>query len=64
MYELDDIIESIINGQRRQAVVQIEMSDITWREVFDRLEEMDRPHEICVMFTIGQNMEHILVRGE
>ena len=45
-------------------MVQIEMSNHTWRELFDRLEEMDRCHEIGVMFTIGQNMEHILVRGE
>ena len=64
MYSLDEIIESIGNGQRRQAVVQIEMSNCTWREVFDRLEEMGKPHEIAVMFTIGQNMEHIKVKGE
>ena len=61
---MDEILESILNGQRRQALKQLEDSNYTMRDLFDELESRGDYHEICVMFTIAQINDYIQVKGE
>ena len=63
MIEMDDIIESIYNGQRRQAVAQVDTSSITFDELFEELIDRDMLNEIVTIFRIAQSMNVIKVRN-
>ena len=64
MYLMHEILDSIGNGQRKEALRKLEDSTYTMRELFDELESQGSCHEICVMFTIAQNHDIIKVKGE
>ena len=64
MYLMEEITDSIGNGQRKEALRKLEDSTYTMRELFDELEAMGKHHEVLVMFTIAQNNNYITVKGE
>ena len=49
MYDLNTIIESIINGQRKQALVQLCDSVYSLEDLFERLLEEQMPEETMLM---------------
>ncbi len=64
METLETIYESIVNGQRRQALDQLENSDLVFQDLLEHLEDMGEIHEMVVMFRVAQNNNFILVKGE
>jgi hypothetical protein len=61
---MNEILDSIGNGQRKQALTQLDDSTYTMRELFDELETRRDYHEILVMFSIAQSQDYIKVKGE
>ena len=59
MYDLDTIIESIINGQRKQALDQLCDSAHLLEDLFERLLEEQMPKEIIRMFRVAINSGYI-----
>ena len=59
MYDLNTIIESIINGQRKQALVQLCDSVYSLEDLFERLLEEQMPEEIIRIFRVAVNSGYI-----
>ena len=59
MYDLDTIIESIINGQRKQALDQLCDSRYLLEDLFERLLEEQMPEEIMRMLRVAINSGYI-----
>ena len=59
MYDLDTIIESIINGQRKQALDQLCDSRYLLEDLFEQLLEEQMPKEIICMFRVAVNSGYI-----
>ena len=59
MYDLDTIIESIINGQRKQAIAQLCDSRYLLEDLFERLLEEQMPEEIMRMLRVAINSGYI-----
>ena len=59
MYDLDTIIESIINGQRKQALDQLCDSRYLLEDLFERLLEEQMHKEIICMFRVAVNSGYI-----
>ena len=59
MYDLDTIIESIINGQRKQAIVQLCDSVYSLEDLFERLIEEQMQKEILCMYRVAVNSGYI-----
>ena len=59
MHDLDTIIESIINGQRKQAFDQLCDSRYLLEDLFERLLEEQMPKEIICMFRVAVNSGYI-----
>lgn len=56
---MGEIIESIINGQRKQALDQLYNSPFTLDELFTTLIELEQCQEIPRMFRIAVNENYI-----
>ena len=50
---MEQIIESILNGQRVQALQQLISSQYLLEDLFEELLELDDPHEIITMYRIA-----------
>ena len=59
MYDLNTIIESIINGQRKQALVQLCDSVYSLEDLFERLIEEQMPEEVIRMYRVAVNSGYI-----
>lgn len=59
MYDLDTIIDSIRNGQRKQALAQLCDSKYSLEDLFERLLEEQMPKEILCMYHIAVNSGYI-----
>lgn len=59
MYDLNTIIESIHNGQRKQALDQLCNSRYLLDDLFERLLEEQMPKEIICMFRVAVNSGYI-----
>ena len=59
MYDLNTIIESIHNGQRKQALDQLCDSRYLLDDLFERLLEEQMPEEIIRMFRVAVNSGYI-----
>ena len=59
MYDLDTIIESIINGQRKQALDQLCDSAHLLEDLFELLLEKQMPEEIIRMYRVAVNSGYI-----
>ena len=56
---MDKIIESICNGQRKQALDQLCDSRYLLEDLFERLLEKQMPKEILCMFRVAVNSGYI-----
>ena len=56
---MDEIIESIRNGQRKQALEQLLQSSYLLEDLFERLLEEGMAKEIIVMYRIALNQGYI-----
>ena len=59
MYDLNTIIESIHNGQRKQALVQLCDSVYSLEDLFERLIEEQMPEEVIRMYREAVNSGYI-----
>jgi len=58
--ELDDIIESIINGQRKQAIEQLKESPYTLDDLFEEiLDQNIEAKEIIRMYRVALSVGYI-----
>ena len=60
---MDEIIESIRNGQRIQALEQLLQSPHLLDELFERLLEEDMAKEIIIMYRIAVNQGYLHFKG-
>ena len=56
---LETIIESIINGNRRQALKQLSDSKYLLEDLFEYLLELNQPQEIITMYRVAVNTNYI-----
>ena len=59
MHDLNTIIESIINGQRKQALAQLCDSAYLLEDLFELLLEKQMPEEIIRIFRVAVNSGYI-----
>ena len=60
---MDEIIESIRNGQRKQALEQLLQSSYLLDDLFERLLEEGMAKEIITMYRIALNQGYIHFKG-
>ena len=58
---LETIVESIINGQRRQALKQLSSSIFLLEDLFEYLLEINQPEEIIKMYRIAVYSGYITI---
>ena len=56
---LETIVESIINGNRRQALQQLSDSKYLLEDLFEYLLELNQPQEIITMYRVAVNTNYI-----
>ena len=56
---LETIVESIINGNRRQALQQLSDSKYLLEDLFEYLLELNQPQEIITMYKVAVNSNYI-----
>ena len=56
---LETIVESIINGNRRQALEQLSDSKYLLEDLFEYLLELNQPQEIITMYRVAVNTNYI-----
>ena len=56
---LGTIVESIINGQRKQALEQLSDSKYLLEDLFEYLLELNQPQEIITMYRVAINTNYI-----
>lgn len=56
---MEEIIESIINGQRRQALEQLIESKYLLSDLFVELLNLNMPREILTMYNVAVNYGYI-----
>lgn len=59
---MEDIINSIINGQRKQALEQLIDSPYLLEDLFEELLSQDMANEIIAMYRIAINNEYIIFK--
>ena len=59
MMTLYTIVESITNGQRKQALEQLSDSDYFLDDLFEYLFELNQPQEIITMYGVAINTNYI-----
>ena len=56
---MEEIIESIINGQRKQALEQLMDSAYLLEDLFKELLNQNMPNEIITMYRVAVRVEYI-----
>ncbi len=59
---MEDIINSIINGQRKQALEQLIDSPYLLEDLFEELLSQDMANEIITMYRIAISNEYIIFK--
>lgn len=59
---MEDIINSIINGQRKQALEQLIDSQYLLEDLFEELLSQDMANEIITMYRIAINNQYIIFK--
>lgn len=56
---MEEIIESIKNGQRKEALEQIKVSSYLLEDIFEELLSLDMANEIIKLYRVAINCEYI-----
>ena len=56
---MEEIIESIINGQRKQALEQLMESSYLLEDLFEELLSQNMPNEIITMYRVAIRVNYI-----
>ena len=56
---MEEIVESIVNGQRRQAIEQLKESSYEFEDLIEELIDNNKAEEILTMFRIAVNVGYI-----
>lgn len=56
---MHEIINSILNGQRKQALEQLTQSQFTLEDLFEELLEQNMPSEIITMYRIAVSQGYL-----
>ena len=56
---MEEIIESIINGQRKQALEQLMESSYLLEDLFEELLSQNMPNEIITMYRVAVRVNYI-----
>ena len=56
---MEQIIESIINGQRKQALEQLMESSYLLEDLFEELLSQNMPNEIITMYRVAVRVNYI-----
>ena len=56
---MDEIIESIHNGQRKQALEQLLQSQYLLEDLFERLSEEGMAKELITMYRVAVNQSYL-----
>jgi hypothetical protein len=59
---MEEIIESIINGQRRQAIEQLKESSFGLDDLFEKLIELNMQDETVKMLRVAINIEYLIIK--
>lgn len=59
---MEEIIESIINGQRRQAIEQLKESSFGLDDLFEELISLDMAEETVKMLRVAINVKYLIVK--
>ena len=59
---MDEIIESIRNGQRKQALEQLQVSPYSFDDLFEYLLELNMPREIIILHRIALATGHLILK--
>lgn len=59
MYEMDEIINSIINGQRKQALRQLSESRFTFLDLIQELDNLNMSGETLRLVRVAENSGYI-----
>lgn len=59
---MEEIIESIINGQRRQAIEQLKESSFGLDDLFEELIELNMQDETVKMLRVAINIEYLIIK--
>ena len=56
---MEEIIESIVNGQRKQALEQLMESSYLLEDLFEELLSQNMPNEIITMYRVAIRVNYI-----
>ena len=56
---MEEIIESIMNGQRKQALEQLMESSYLLEDLFEELLSQNMPNEIITMYRVAARVNYI-----
>ena len=56
---MEQIIESILVGQRIQAIEQLKASQYLLEDLFEKLLDLGIPNEIITMYRVAVNQEYL-----
>ena len=56
---MEEIIESIVNGQRKQALEQLMESSYLLEDLFEELLSQNMPNEIITMYRVAVRVNYI-----
>lgn len=59
---MEEIITSIHNGQRKQALEQLRVSSYSFDDLFEYLLELDMPKEIIVLHRIAIATGYLIIK--
>ena len=59
---MDEIIESIRNGQRKQALEQLQISPYSFDDLFEYLLELNMPKEIIILHRIAIATGYLILK--
>ena len=59
---MEEIIESIINGQRKQAIQQLKDSSYGLDDLFEELISLDMADETVKMLRVAINTKYLIVK--
>ena len=60
---MEEIIESIMNGQRKQALEQLMESSYLLEDLFEELLSQNMPNEIITMYRVALRVNYIKFGG-
>jgi hypothetical protein len=61
-YHMNEIIDSIHNGQRKQALQQLQESKYLLGDLFEALLELGKPEEIIRMYRVAISTQYLIIK--